>query len=160
MKPEIVLEKNPEDINWAELLALIHRAFAFMEGRIDPPSSLHRLDADGLQRKAQIENLIIAKMDGVVVGCLFAREEGALLYVGKVAVEPSLQKAGIGRRLIDSAIRLASELGMFSLELETRVELTENRAYFESFGFRKVGESAHEGYDRPTSIRLRLELDD
>ena len=84
MKPEIVLEKNPEDINWVELLALIHRAFAFMEGRIDPPSSLHRLDADDLQRNAQIENLIVAKMDGVVVGCLFAREEGALLHVGRL----------------------------------------------------------------------------
>ncbi len=34
------------------VLALLHRAFAFMEGRIDPPSSLHRLDAAGLAAKA------------------------------------------------------------------------------------------------------------
>jgi hypothetical protein len=39
--------------------------------------------------------------------------------------------------------------------LQTRVELVENHAAFSRMGFAKTGESAHPGYDRPTSITMR-----
>ena len=48
--------------------------------------------------------------------------------------------------------------GHVVLELETRVELTENHRTFESLGFNKVAEHAHEGYDHPTYIRMRKSL--
>jgi len=35
------------------------------------------------------------------------------------------------------------------------VELVENHAAFAKMGFVRTGESAHPGYDRPTSITLR-----
>ena len=36
------------------ILELLHRAFASMEGRIDPPSSLHRLTVDGIAEQARV----------------------------------------------------------------------------------------------------------
>ncbi|MFN7434077.1 MAG: N-acetyltransferase, partial [Betaproteobacteria bacterium] len=45
--------------------------------------------------------------------------------------------------------------GRTALELQTRIELTENHATFAALGFAKVAETAHPGYARPTSITLR-----
>ena len=41
------------------------------------------------------------------------------------------------------------------LELQTRIELTENHATFGALGFKKIAETAHPGYSRPTSITMR-----
>ena len=53
--PEII-EAN-EITDWCEVLALLHRAFAFMDGRIDPPSSLHQIDARHAGGQSQGGNL-------------------------------------------------------------------------------------------------------
>lgn len=155
---ELSIIEDPEQVDWAHLHDLLHRSFAYMDGRIDPPSSLHRLTVDGLAQKAKDETLILASQDGKVIGCMFCRKEMPWLYVGKVAVEEDLQGQGIGARLFDHAFKMAMRDGFEGLELETRVELIENHRAFGKLGFVKVGEDAHAGYDRPTSIRMRAEL--
>ena len=133
--------------DWEALMALLHAAFAFQEGRIDPPSSLHRFDAASIAAKAKEENLILALDDGKLVGCIFARPQAEALYVGKMAVSPGRQGQGIGRRLMQAAEDLARKSGLGLLELETRVELTENHAAFAAMGFVKFAEKSHPGYD-------------
>ena len=130
-----------------------------MDKRIDPPSSIHQLTAGSLRDKAKIETLVLARNENRIVGCMFCREEGAFLYVGKIAVARENQGRGIGRKLMNSAFKMAKANGMMGLELETRVELTENHAVFKKLGFVKVGEKAHKGFDRPTSITMRAILD-
>ena len=155
---ELTLIENPDTVDWAGLHDLLHRSFAYMDGRIDPPSSLHRLTVEGLAQKAKDETLILACRDDSVVGCMFCRRETPWLYVGKVAMEEELQGQGIGARLFRHAFELAEREGFEGLELETRVELVENHQAFGKLGFVKVGEDAHAGYDRPTSIRMRAPL--
>lgn len=151
-------ERSREDEDWPALLAMIHRAFAFMEGRIDPPSSLHRLDAAGLAQKARDEICLLVRDQGAVVGCVFCAPRPDCLYIGKLAVEPGRQGKGIGRTLMQAAEERARALDLPALELQTRIELTENHAAFGRLGFVKVGETAHAGYDRPTSITMRKAL--
>jgi hypothetical protein len=52
----------------------------------------------------------------------------------------------------------ARSLGRTALELQTRVELTGNQAAFARLGFRETGRTAHEGFDRPTSVTMRKEI--
>ena len=75
--------------------------------------------------------------------------------MGKVAVDAALRRRGVARRLLAEAEAIAREHGLPFVELETRVELVENHATFAALGFEKVGESAHVGFDRPTSITMR-----
>ena len=82
--------------DWPSVLALLNRAFAFMAGRIDPPSSLSRLDADGLAMKARSGVCLLARDGAALVGCVFCEEQGEALYIGKLAVEPACQGHGIG----------------------------------------------------------------
>jgi GNAT superfamily N-acetyltransferase len=144
--------------DWQELLALLHRAFAYMAARIDPPSSLHRLDAAGLAGKALAERCFLAFRDGRLAGCVFCAPRPDCLYLGKLAVEPALQGQGIGRALIARAEAEARARGLAALELQTRIELAENHAAFARMGFVRTAESAHAGYDRPTSVTMRKVL--
>jgi len=157
----LTVEPAGDDTDFPFLLALIQRAFAHMDGRIDPPSSLHRMNAHSLAAKAHTETLLLARMDGAIVGCMFCAmsQSGTHLHIGKAAVSPHMQGRGVGRALFERAFMDAREQRLQGLELETRIELTENHAKFAKFGFQKVGEVAHEGYDRPTSIIMRAGLD-
>lgn len=144
--------------DWPGLLALVQAAFAGMEGRIDPPSSLSRMDAAAMRAKAQAETLLLAQEDGALVGCLFAAERPGALYIGKLAVRPDRQGAGLGAALMRAAEALARARGLPALELQTRVELTGNHAAFARMGFVQTGATAHAGYGRPTSLSFRKTL--
>ena len=146
------------DTRWGELLALLHEAFEYQRARIDPPSSLYRLDAASLAQKAQEETLFVATDAGQLVGCAFARLERDCVYVGKVAVRPGWQGQGLGRRLMQAVECHALQTGRSVLELETRIELVENHATFAALGFVRTAEHAHAGYDRPTYVTMQKSL--
>ena len=139
-------------------MALIHRAFAFMEGRIDPPSSLHRMNAAALAQKSRDETCLLARQNTGLWGCVFCAADGPDLGISKLAVDPAHQGRGVGRLLIAQAEAEARAFGHEALTLQTRIELTENHAAFARLGFIKTGETAHPGYDRSTSITMRKSL--
>jgi len=154
----IQVEINPHFDNYAGLLALLHRSFAYMDGRIDPPSSLHKLDVNKLAAKAHAETLLTAVDGEKLVGCLFVRHDADALYLGKLAVDDASRGQGVARQLIDVANFIGKQWSCQCLELETRVELKENQVFFEHLGFIRVGENSHDGYTRPTSYRYRREI--
>ena len=143
---------------YAELHELILAAFAFMDGRIDPPSSAHGLTPASLRQKAAQELAFAAIDNEGLIGCVFLKPEATALYIGKLAVHPSAQGKGAGRLLLERAEATARQLGLSSLRLETRVELAENHRLFAAWGFAKTAENRHPGYDRTTSIEMRKSL--
>lgn len=152
----VVRPANFED--WAGLHDLLVRCFAYMEARIDPPSSLHRMSAATLRDKARDEILVIARDGDRLIACGFLKVEPTAVYLGKLAVDDAYRRRGILRALIALAEDIARDNGKAALELQTRIELVENHATFAALGFVKAGEYAHPGYDRPTSITMRKAL--
>ena len=153
------IQLNPKDFcDWAGLLNLLHDAFAYMDKRIDPPSSLYRLDLVGIESKASQENFLIAKQNDRLAGCAFFKPANNSMYIGKVAVSNQYRQQGLAKQMFMLIKEMAAADKLEYLELETRVELIENHRTFASLGFVKVGESAHPGYDRPTSITMRKKL--
>lgn len=147
-----MIERAEGDYDWAGVLELIRRAFSGMEGRIDPPSSLHRLTQEGVAEQARTGEVWV---DAPLRACMFLTVKPGRLYLGKLAVEPALQGQGLGRALVEKAEERARAIGLPVLELETRVELVENHATFRRLGFQETGRKAHEGFDRPTSITFQ-----
>lgn len=137
---------------WPAVLRLLQGAFAYMEGRIDPPSSLRDLTPEALTRQAEVGEIWVV---GAPVACVFLTPKPGALYVGKLAVDAAFRGQGLARRLIEVAEDRARERGFPALELQTRVELVENQAAFLAMGFQEAGRTAHVGYDRPTSITYR-----
>lgn len=156
---ELSVVGHPEGFeDWQALLDLILRSFAYMNGAIDPPSSVHRLTPRTLEARSRQETLLLGYRGDQLAGCLFIADRGDRLYLGKLAIEPALQGQGLGRRLIEAAERLARSQGKKALELETRIELHENHSVFARLGFQEVARTAHPGFDRPTSITMRKAL--
>lgn len=158
--PEMIeIVRIGEDFGrWHELLALIMVSFAYMEEVIDPPSSAHRLTPASLAQKARDEIGFVAVENGKLVGCVFCKLEPVFLYVGKLAIAPSHQRRGLGRRLLAAAEENARKNGLSTLRLETRIELTANHLAFSRWGFEKTAENSHPGYSRVTSIEMQKRL--
>ncbi|MEM7671221.1 MAG: GNAT family N-acetyltransferase [Pseudomonadota bacterium] len=142
------------DTDWPDIHALLTRAFAYMEGRIDPPSSLTRMSVACLAQKAARETVLLAE-DPRLVGCLFATSRTGALYLGKIAIDPDCQGRGIGRALLAAATEIAKQKRLRALELQTRVELVENHAAFSALGFETIAKTRHSGFDRATSLTMR-----
>lgn len=145
---------QPTDPALADVLALIRAEFAYMDGRIDPPSSMHRLSLDDVAR--QCEEGEVWSLGAPVVACMFLTPKPGRLYLGKLAVASGQRGRGHAARLVGIARARAKALGYGVLELQTRIELVENHAAFARMGFVKTAETAHEGYDRPTTITMQM----
>jgi GNAT superfamily N-acetyltransferase len=140
--------------DWVSLHALLVSCFAFMDGRIDPPSSLAAMTPESLRAKADTEVLVTLWRGGALVACGYLADTGRSIYLGKLAVHPDHRGRGLLRRIVREAEAMARARGREVLELGTRVELTENHATFARLGFREVARTAHPGYDRPTSVTM------
>jgi len=142
--------------DWSDLLSLLQRAFAGMEGRIDPPSSLHGMTVQSLAQTAQTAEIWAIGLPPRA--CMILTPKQGHLYIGKLAVDPSQQGRGFARILMTHAETRARALGLPALHLETRIELTENHALFQHLGFIETDRTAHPGFDRPTSITFAKSL--
>jgi len=138
--------------DFAPALALIRASFTYMEGRIDPPSSVHRLTLADLARSAETGEVWVIEDPGRIIACVVLTPRPDHLYLGKLAVAPDFRQQGLARQLVERALVQTRARGLPELRLETRVELTENHATFRALGFRETGRTAHPGHDRPTSL--------
>jgi ribosomal protein S18 acetylase RimI-like enzyme len=140
---------SPGD-DMAPVLALLHQAFAYMEGVIDPPSSLMRMGVGDLQAAARDAELWV--IGAQPLACMILTPQADTLYLGKLAVQDMARGRGLARVMTDHALMRARALGLASVTLQTRVELTANHAAFTRMGFVEINRTAHAGYAQPTSI--------
>ncbi len=151
MPPRPFRAEEPYD--WEGLLALIRSEFAYMDGRIDPPSSMHRLTAGDLARQAEEGEIWV--IGAPAQACVVLTPKKDALYIGKLAVAGAQRGKGLARALVERAEERARMLGYREVELQVRVELVENQQAFAALGFRQVAATAHPGYSRPTSLTFR-----
>jgi len=146
-------QMGPSDPALADLLTLMRDCFAYMEGRIDPPSSLGTVTQSALQKTASEAEIWC--IGTPPIACMILTPKRSSLYLGKVCVAPTHQRLGLARHLIDLATDRARDMRLATLELQTRVELMDNHATFKALGFSEHARTAHPGYDHPTSITMR-----
>lgn len=144
--------------DWDTLYTLLKESFDPLEARIDPPSSMTRLTPELLREKAGYELLLTCMHEEQLVATAFVKPNDNWGYIGKVAVSKGYRRQGISRRIFEIIEKHGRAAGWDYLELQVRVELTENQSTFGSFGFVKTAETAHEGYDRPTSFTMQKRL--
>jgi predicted N-acetyltransferase YhbS len=143
------------DYDWAAVLRLIRDAFAYMEGRIDPPSSMHRLSADDIAESARNGEVWVMEEAGAPIACMVLTPMPGRLYLGRLAVATGHRGRGLSRQLVETAEARAVALGFEVLELQSRIELVENHAIFAAMGFKNTAETRHAGYDRATSLTFQ-----
>ena len=90
---------TPAYLDWPAVLRLILDAFAFMGGRIDPPSSAHRLTVEDMAAQAETGAVWIIEDNTAPIACLFANPRADALYIGKLAVAVTHRGQGLARRV-------------------------------------------------------------
>lgn len=146
--------RGPYD--WGAVLALIRAEFAYMDGVIDPPSSMHRLTGEDIARQAESGEVWVIGQPPVA--CMFLSVQDGWLYLGKLAVSSDQRGKGLARSMVGCAMARAAALGLKGVVLQTRIELTANHDAFRALGFEETGRSAHPGFDRPTTLTFRQPL--
>lgn len=84
---------------------------------------------------------ILTADQGALVGCVaVTRKEARLGYLGMLCVLPTLQSAGLGRRLLDAAEDHARALGLAAMEMTVIDSRTSLIAWYERRGYAFTGE--------------------
>lgn len=101
-----------------------------------------RLNA-GILRQAMAEAryFLVAESDAGIVGYLLAEQHGDEAHIGRIGVAPSVQRRGIGTRLIVEAFARMGADGMSSVYLNTQEDNETSRRLYEGLGFQLTGES-------------------
>jgi ribosomal protein S18 acetylase RimI-like enzyme len=100
----------------------------------DPPWNEPR---DVIRRKmtVQPELLLVALVDGQVVGTVLAGFDGFRGWVNKVATHPSHQRKGIASRLMRAAERALADMGCPKLNLQVRADNAAVVQFYENAGY-------------------------
>ncbi|MAS06864.1 MAG: MarR family transcriptional regulator [Ahrensia sp.] len=95
------------------------------------------------------ERCWIAEMDGEIAGSVFVvREDAETAKLRMLYVEPCARGHGLGRRLVDEAIRFARARGYKKMVLWTNDILTAARRIYEQSGFTLISEEPHRSYGK------------
>lgn len=139
METTILREATIHDA--ARVLAVLREANEPYRHRPNGPSGpFHTTVADIASMMATVP-VVVATVDGVVVGCLFFVQKDEYLQLANLAVLPRYQRRGIGRALITEGEARAHTQGLLRTRLGVRRAMPENRRYYEGLGYRVVEET-------------------
>ncbi|KAA0085543.1 N-acetyltransferase [Mycolicibacterium sp. P9-64] len=90
----------------------------------------------------------VVAQGAAVIAVLVTQDQGDHLLLDTVAVSPSAQGGGYGRRLLELAERDATEQGLRELRLVTNEAMTENLVFYPRHGYRETHRAVQDGYRR------------
>lgn len=105
-----------------------------------------------IARKLRVnaEWFLVAEGGARIVGSVMAGYEGHRGWINYLAVEPSRQRGGLGRRLMEEAERRLHRAGCPKINLQVRSANRDVIAFYERIGFKR---------DEVVSLGKRLEKD-
>jgi ribosomal protein S18 acetylase RimI-like enzyme len=125
------------DIVWRAYLPYVDRV-----GRKPGPMTDDYSALIGSSRVHVIDN------DGSVQAILVLIPEDDVMLLDNIAVAPSAQRRGLGRKLIDYAEKIARELGYRSIRLYTNEVMTENIDLYARIGYLETHRGEEAGLKR------------
>jgi N-acetylglutamate synthase-like GNAT family acetyltransferase len=143
MAAEILREASTGDR--AAIERLVEAAYGGYVERIGRRPAPMDADYAGLIDAGRVT---VAERGGEVVGVLVLEPMADHLLVENVAVDPTAQRTGLGRRLMAHAEDEARALGLAELRLYTNEHMVENIAWYPRLGFRETERRAERGFAR------------
>jgi len=124
---------------------LVDESFGKYVERIGKPPAPMLADYAGMLDTSRI--WVLERGDDVIA-VLVTPDQGDHLLLDTVAVAPSAQGGGYGRRLLELAERDAAEQGLDEVRLVTNEAMTENLVFYPRHGYRETHRAVQDGYHR------------
>jgi len=147
--PVVIRGHAPGDIGW-----IIHRHGALYAAEYGWDETFEGLVAEiaGRFLKAHDparERCWVAEREGEILGSVFVVDGGdGVAKLRLLYVEPSARGGGLGRRLVDEALRFAARAGYRKMTLWTNDILVAARRVYEAAGFRLVAAEPHRSFGK------------
>jgi ribosomal protein S18 acetylase RimI-like enzyme len=103
---------------------------------------------DDYARLIQDGHVHVVEHDGVVLGVLVLMPQDDAMLLDNLAVLPSAQGLGLGRRMLEFAERAAIDAGYRSIMLYTNEAMTENIALYTRIGYSETHRVEEKGLRR------------
>ncbi len=134
-------QATPADL--AAIGRLVRAAYSRYADRMDRPPApvLHDYSAE-----AQAGQIWV--IGDPIIGVVVLQQDQDGILIGNLAIDPSSQGKGLGRRLMEFAEEQARACGLRRLRLYTNEVMTENIAIYARLGFHETGRSTQDGYRR------------
>jgi GNAT superfamily N-acetyltransferase len=81
----------------------------------------------------------VAERQGIIVGFQISQISSDRAHLVRLTVHPAAQRSGVGSRLLATALRVYSELGLRSVTLNTQADNIPSHQLYRNFGFRPAG---------------------
>jgi ribosomal protein S18 acetylase RimI-like enzyme len=96
----------------------------------------------------------VAEEDGRLIGAIHTSIDGATGYFGMLAVDPALQRGGVGRALLVASEEHCRKAGCTKMTMSTGEDRTELIPYYERVGYRvtAIEPSTSRAFKRPIRI--------
>jgi len=111
-----------------------------------------RTDEDAIKSFfAEQGSTILKSVDeGKIIGCVRLLKHGSQLYLGMFAVDPSVQNAGIGKKILLAAEDEARKQNCTSIDMTVISERKELIDWYKRNGYVEVGEKKPMVFDNPS----------
>ena len=138
------------DADVPALVALVRSAYRGEESRTGWTTEADLLDDERIDDAGVLDKiaepsttvLVAVDGDGALVACCEVRlDAGGSGYFGLFAVRPSLQAAGLGRRVLQAAEQHATRHGKSILEMTVIAQRRDLIAWYQRRGYRLTGQT-------------------
>lgn len=98
-----------------------------------------RIAIDEVQARLGTGAFILAEENNALTGCVYVEPRAERAYLGLLSVDPSLQRSGIGKRLVEAGEQHCRAAGCRFMDLRIVNVRTELLPFYEKLGYRPNG---------------------
>jgi ribosomal protein S18 acetylase RimI-like enzyme len=106
------------------------------------------MDDDHASRAAGGSQHVLVDDSGTIIAAVVITQHADHVELNNVAVDPSRQRQGLGRRLVELAAELGREAGVTEIRLYTNARMSDNLRFYPALGFEETERRSSGGYDR------------
>ncbi|QCI97803.1 GNAT family N-acetyltransferase [Agrobacterium larrymoorei] len=149
------VEINLEPPRQPEIVRLLEMSDAYAAS-LYPAESNHLVDLSTLEKETV--SFFVARSEGRIVGCCALVEAGdGTAEIKRMFVDPEARGLRIGKRMMESLVDRANELGLHAIRLETGISQPEAIGLYRKAGFIEIEPFGSYKLD-PLSIFMELKL--